>query len=353
MSMSYRTLGGTGIQVSPYCLGTMMFGSDGNRDHDDCVRIIHTALGQGINFVDTADMYGAPGGETEEIVGRALRGRRDDAVLATKVHFPMGEGPGRGGNSRRWIRYEVEQSLRRLQTDWIDLYQIHRPDPRTDIEETLSALTDLVHAGKIRAFGCSAFPAEQIVEAGWVAERRGLLRMRTEQPPYSLLARGIEAAVLPVCQRLGMGVLTWSPLAWGFLSGKYRRGQDIDLTTGRAALAPHRFDPALPGNAAKYEAVERLTELAAESGCSLPQLAVAFTMAHPAVTSVIIGPRTMAQLTHLLAGASLALGDELLDRIDEIVPPGTNLYSPDSVWRPPALAESALRRRPLAERAAA
>ena len=353
MSMRYRILGGTGIQVSPYCLGTMMFGGDGNRDHDDCVRIIHAALGQGINFIDTADMYGEPGGETEEIVGTALRGRRDDVVLATKVHFPMGEGPGRGGNSRRWIRYEVEQSLRRLRTDWIDLYQIHRPDPGTDIEETLSALTDLVHAGKIRAFGCSAFPAEQIVEAGWVAERRGLLRMRTEQPPYSLLARGVEAAVLPVCQRLGMGVLTWSPLAWGFLSGKYRRGQDIDLTTGRAALAPHRFDPALPGNAAKYEAVERLTELAADRGCSLPQLAVAFTMAHPGVTSVIIGPRTMEQLTNLLAGASLALGDELLDRIDEVVPPGANLYSPDSVWRPPALAEPALRRRPLAERAAA
>src|SRR5215469_12091590 len=224
MTMNYRILGGTGIEVSAYCLGTMMFGAVGNPDHGECVRVIHAALGAGINVVDTADMYGEPSGETEEIVGTALKGRRDDVVLATKVHFPMGEGRNRSGNSRRWIVFEVEESLRRLQTDWIDLYQIHRPDPATDIEETLSALTDLVHAGKIRAFGCSTFPAHEIVEAYHVAERRGLLRFRAEQPPYSLLARGIESAVLPACQRLGMGVLTWSPLAGGFLSGRYRPG---------------------------------------------------------------------------------------------------------------------------------
>jgi aryl-alcohol dehydrogenase-like predicted oxidoreductase len=265
----------------------------------------------------------------------------------------MGEGHNRSGNSRRWIVFEVEESLRRLQTDWIDLYQIHRPDAATDIEETLSALTDLVHAGKIRAFGCSTFPAEEIVEAYHVAERRALLRFRTEQPPYSLLARGIESSVLPVCQRLGMGVLTWSPLAWGFLSGRYRTGQDVDLSAGRPALAPHRFDPALPGNAAKYQAVERFAELAAGIGCSLPQLAVAFTVAHPAVTSVIIGPRTMQQLEDLLNGAALALDDQALDRIDQIVPPGTNLYKPDEVWTAPALTSPALRRRPPAERAAA
>jgi len=353
MTMNYRILGGTGIEVSAYCLGTMMFGADGNPDHDDCTQIIHAALDYGINFIDTADMYGELGGETEEIVGRALKGRRSDVVLATKVHFPMGEGRNRSGNSRRWIVYEVEQNLRRLQTDWIDLYQIHRPDPATDIEETLSALTDLTRAGKIRAFGCSTFPAEEIVEAYHVAERRGLQRFRTEQPPYSLLARGIEAAVLPACQRLGMGVLTWSPLAWGFLSGRYRHGQDVDLSTGRPALAPRRFDPALPGNAAKYAAVERLMELAADLGCALPQLAVAFTVAHPAVTSVIIGPRTMSQLTGLLEGASLALDDQALDRIDQIVPPGTNLYQPDDVWTPPPLATPALRRRPQTERAAA
>jgi aryl-alcohol dehydrogenase-like predicted oxidoreductase len=350
--MNYRILGGTGIEVSAYCLGTMMFGADGNRDHDDCIRIMHTALDQGINFVDTADIYGGPGGETEEIVGRALRGRRDEIVLATKVHFQMGEGPGRSGNSRRWIVREVEDSLRRLRTDWIDLYQIHRPDPATDIEETLSVLTDLVHAGKVRAFGCSSFPAADIVDAYHVAERRGLLRFRTEQPPYSLLARGIEASVLPTCQRLGMGVLTWSPLAWGFLSGRFRQSQGVDLSAGRPALAPERFDPALPANAAKFDAVEHFAELAAKLGCSLPQLAVAFTIAHPAVTSVIIGPRTMSQLTGLLDGASLALDDQVLDRIDEIVPPGIDLYPPDGAWRPPALADPALRRRPLAGRAA-
>ena len=247
----------------------------------------------------------------------------------------------------------MEESLSRLQTDWIDLYQIHRPDHSTDIEETLCALTGLVHAGKIRAFGCSTFPAEEIVGAYHVAERRGLLRFRTEQPPYSLLARGIESSVLPVCQRLGMGVLTWSPRAWGFLSGRYRKGEDAGLSAGRPALRPDRLDPAIPANAAKFEAAGQLAELAAGIGCSLPQLAVAFTVAHPAVTSVITGPRTMKQLEDLVNGASLTLDDKILDRIDEIVPPGTNLYNPDDVWSPPALADAALRCRPLAERAAA
>jgi aryl-alcohol dehydrogenase-like predicted oxidoreductase len=350
MTMRYRTLGGTGIEVSVHCLGAMMFGAVGNTDHDDCVRIIHAALDRGINFIDTADMYSA--GESEEIVGKALEGRRDDVVLATKVHFPMGEGRNRGGNSRRWIVKEVEESLRRLRTDWIDLYQVHRPDHTTDIEETLSALTDLVRAGKIRAFGCSTFPADEIVEAYHVAERRGLQRFRTEQPPYSLLARGIEASVLPVCQRLGMGVLTWSPLASGFLSGKYRKGQAIDLTTGRASLTPARFDPSIPGNAAKFDAVEELAEVADGLGCSLPELAVAFCAAHPGVTSVITGPRTMEQLESLLKGAALTLDDAVLDRIDEIVPPGANLYHPDGAWTPPTLSDPARRRRPLAERAA-
>jgi len=349
--VNFRTLGQTGIQVSAYCLGTMMFGSAGNRDHDDCIEIIHAALEHGVNFIDTADMYS--GGESEQIVGAALKGRRDDVVLATKVHFPMGDGPNRGGNSRRWIVTAVEESLHRLQTDWIDLYQVHRPDPSTDIEETLAALTDLVRAGKIRAFGCSTFPAEQIVDAYHVAERRGLLRFRSEQPPYSMLARGIEADVLPACQRLGMGVLTWSPLAWGFLSGKYRKGASVDLTAGRPALAPHRFDPASPANAAKYDAVERLAAVADDLGCALPRLAVAFAAAHPAVSSVILGPRTMTQLTDLLAGATLTVDDATLDRIDAIVPPGTNAYDPNEYWKPPALTDAALRRRPLATRSAA
>jgi aryl-alcohol dehydrogenase-like predicted oxidoreductase len=349
--MRYRTLGGTGIQVSVHCLGAMMLGAVGNPDHDDGVRIIHAALDQGINFVDTADMYSA--GESEQIVGKALRGRRDDVVLATKVHFPMGKGPNRGGNSRRWILRAVEASLQRLGTDWIDLYQVHRPDHTTDVEETLWVLSDLVRQGKLRAFGCSTFPAEEIVEAQWVAERRGLGRFRTEQPPYSLLARGIEASVLPVCQRYGMGVLVWSPLASGFLSGRYRKGHPVDLASGRPALNPERFDPSIAENAAKFEAVERLAELARDVGCSLPQLAVAFTVAHPAVTSAIIGPRTIQHLDGLLQGASLTLDDATLDRIDEIVPPGTNLYHPDGAWRPVALSDPARRRRPLADRAAA
>ncbi|MFD8613684.1 aldo/keto reductase [Streptomyces sp. NPDC059631] len=348
--MRHRVLGGTGIEVSPYCLGTMMFGSVGNADHDDCARIVHAALDEGINFVDTADMYSA--GESETVVGKALKGRRDDVVLATKVHFPMGDGPNSGGNSRRWIVRAVEDSLRRLGTDWIDLYQVHRPDHRTDVEETLSALTDLVRQGKIRAFGCSTFPAEQIVEAHHVAERRGLHRFRTEQPPYSLLARGVERHVLPVAERLGMGVLTWSPLASGFLTGRYRKGRDTDLSTGRPALHPGRFDPSAPTTVAKLEAVEELVALAEEMGRTLPELAVAFPLAHPAVTSVIIGPRTMEQLRATLKGRSVVLDDAALDRIDAIVPPGTDVYPPDGVWAPPALTTPALRRRPAGSRSA-
>jgi aryl-alcohol dehydrogenase-like predicted oxidoreductase len=347
--MRYRTLGGTGIEVSAHCLGTMMFGAVGNPDHEDCVRIIHAALDQGINFVDTADMYSR--GESEEIVGKALKGRRDDVVLATKVHFPLEDGTrNRSGNSRRWIVQEVENSLRRLDTDWIDLYQVHRPDYSTDIEETLWVLTDLVSQGKIRAFGCSTFPAEDIVNAYYVSERRGYGKFRTEQPPYSLIARGIERSLLPTTQRLGMGVLTWSPLASGFLSGKVRKDQPVDLTTGRAALTPFRFDPSIPGNAAKFDAVEQLIEVAEGIGCTLPELALAFATTHPAVTSVISGPRTMEHLDGLLKGSDLTLDDAALDRIDEIVPPGTDLYQADGAWRPPSLTDPTLRRRLPADR---
>lgn len=342
--MRYRPLGKTGIEVSTQALGTMMFGAVGNPDHEDCIRIIHAALEQGINFVDTADMYSA--GESEEIVGKALKGRRDDVVLATKVHFPLDdENPrNRRGNSRRWIIQEVENSLRRLDTDWIDIYQIHRPDHTTDIEETLWALTDLVSQGKIRAFGTSTFPAEEIVEAYHVSERRGYGKFRTEQPPYSMLSRGIERSVLPTAHRLGMGVLTWSPLAWGFLTGNLRKDQPIDLTTGRAALAPDRFDPSLPKNAAKYDAVEQLIEVASDNGLSLPELALAFVTTHPAVTAVINGPRTMEQLDGLLKAADLTLDDSTLDRIDEIVPPGTDIYDSNGAWPNPALTPTALRR---------
>src|SRR5882724_7364281 len=233
--MHYRTLGRTGIQVSPYCLGAMMFGAVGNPDHDDSIRIIHRALDAGINFVDTADVYSQ--GESEEIVGKALKGRRDDVVLASKVHYPMGTDPNHRGNSRRWIVTAVENSLRRLGTDHLDLYQVHRPDPTVDVAETLSALSDLVHSGKVRAIGTSTFPASEIVESHWVSERRGLERFRTEQPPYSIVNRGIEREVLPVCQRYGMGTLVWSPLGQGLLTGRFRKGQQIDTHRCRGTSA--------------------------------------------------------------------------------------------------------------------
>jgi aryl-alcohol dehydrogenase-like predicted oxidoreductase len=264
----------------------------------------------------------------------------------------MGQDVNMAGNSRRWIVREVENSLRRLQTDYIDLYQMHRPDPDTDIDETLSALSDLVHSGKVRAIGSSTFPAEQIVEAQWVADRRGYVRFRCEQPPYSMLVRDIEGAVLPACQKYGMGVIAWSPLAGGWLTGRIRRDTGVDMTTGRARRLPHRFDPALPGNQAKLAAVEELIKIAADAGCSLTHMALAFVTGNPAVTSAIIGPRTMEQLTDLLAGAGVTLDDEVLDRIDQIVPPGVTLNPADAGWQPPVLADPAARRRPQATRSA-
>jgi len=337
-----RTLGRTGVKVSPMCLGAMMFGAWGNTDHDESIRIIHRALEAGINFVDTADVYAQ--GESEEIVGKALLGRRDRVVLATKVHGQMGDDPNSQGNSRRWIIRSVEDSLRRLQTDWIDLYQIHRPSPETDVDETLGALTDLVRAGKIRYFGSSTFPAHEIVEAQWVAERRGRERFACEQPPYSLLVRGIEADVLPVCARYGMGVITWSPLAGGWLSGRYREGAELP-TSGRAARIPARFDMSLPQNQAKLAVAEQLALLAEDAGLSLVHMALAFVLEHPAVTSAIVGPRTMEQLEEQLGAAELRLDGALLDRIDELVPPGTNLNPADAGWTPPALADPDARRR--------
>ena len=341
--MNYRTLGRTGMQVSPLCLGTMMFGAWGNQDHDDSIRIIHRALDAGINFVDTADVYSA--GESEEIVGKALAGgRREHVILATKFHGTMGEDPNERGNSRRWIVQEVESSLRRLRTDWIDLYQVHRPEPDTDVDETLGALSDLQRAGKIRAFGCSTFPAEEIVEAQWVAERRGRERFVTEQPPYSLLVRGIERDVLPTCQRHGMGVIPWSPLAGGWLSGRWRKGQDAPAST-RAGRIPARYDLSRPDNQRKLEAVEALAQLAEELGVTLIRLAIAFVLNHPAVTAPIIGPRTLEQLESQLGAEQLQLTADVLDRIDEIVPPGGNFAVADGGYVPPAIANAALRRR--------
>jgi aryl-alcohol dehydrogenase-like predicted oxidoreductase len=341
--VDYRPLGATGVQVSRLCLGTMNFGAWGNSDHDETIRIIHAALDAGINFVDTADVYS--GGESEEIVGKALAGRRDNVVLATKVRAPMGSDPNEGGSSRRWIMREVDASLRRLGTDWIDLYQVHRYDEAVDLDETLGALTDLVRAGKIRYLGSSTFPAHGIVEAQWVAERRGRERFVCEQPPYSLLVRRIEADVLPVCEQYRVAVVTWAPLASGWLSGGYRK--DAEPPAGlRAAQMPQHYDPSLPQNERKLDAADRLAQLAEEAGLTLIQLAIAFVLRHPAVTAPIIGPRTMEQLESQLPALEVQLDDELLDRIDEIVPPGTNFNPADSGWTPPVLADPSRRRRP-------
>jgi aryl-alcohol dehydrogenase-like predicted oxidoreductase len=341
--MQRRPLGRTGMQVSPLCLGAMMFGAWGEPDHDESIRVIHAALDAGINFIDTADVYSA--GESEEIVGKALTGgRREDVILATKFHVAMGDDANERGNSRRWIAREVENSLRRLQTDWIDLYQVHRPDHDTDIEETLSALTDLQRAGKIHAFGCSTFPGESIVEAQWTSERRSLGRFATEQPPYSILARAIERDVLPVAERYGMGVIPWSPLAGGWLTGRYRKNQDIPQSS-RQQRMPARYDLSQPENQAKLEAAEQLARLAEEAGLTMVHLALAFTLAHPAVTAPIIGPRTMEQLETQLGVADVALSADVLDRIDEIVPPGTTLAEFDRGYVPPSVSDPALRRR--------
>jgi aryl-alcohol dehydrogenase-like predicted oxidoreductase len=339
--MTHRPFGRTGVQVSPLCLGAMMFGAWGNPDHDESIRIIHRALDAGINFIDTADVYSR--GESEEMVGKALQRRRDDVVLATKVHGSMGDDPNQSGNSRRWIVREVEASLKRLQTDYIDLYQIHRPEEDTDIDETLGALTDLVQAGKVRYIGSSTFPASQIVEAQWVARDRGRERFVCEQPPYSLLARGIEADVLPTCRRHGMAVIPWSPLAGGWLSGRWRKGQDAPRSS-RAERMPARYDLSDPGNQRKLDAADALAQLADEAGLTLIQLALAWVINHPAVTSAIIGPRTMEQLESQLGADEVVLDAAILDRIDEIVPPGTTLAAADAGYQNPALQPDARRR---------
>jgi aryl-alcohol dehydrogenase-like predicted oxidoreductase len=347
MAIDYRDLGCTGVKVSPLCLGAMMFGAWGNTDHEDSISIIHRALDAGINFIDTADVYSR--GESEEIVGKALAGgRRDSVVLATKIHGRMGDDPNQFGNSRRWIIQEVENSLRRLGTDWIDLYQIHRPEPDTDIDETLGALPDLVTAGKVRYIGSSTFPAHAVVQAQWVAERRGRERFVCEQPPYSMLIRGIEADLLPVCRQYGMGVITWSPLAGGWLSGRYGRGGDSPASSRRAQMLPTRYDMSLPGNQRKLEAAQALGEVAEQAGLTLLEMALAFVTGHPAVTSAIIGPRTAEHLEGQLAALELTLDPDVLDRIDEIVPPGVNVNPTDRGWDAPSLTDASLRRRPPA-----
>ncbi|MDS0136098.1 MULTISPECIES: aldo/keto reductase [unclassified Amycolatopsis] len=339
--MKYRKLGRTGIEVSPYALGTLMLAGQMGNEPDESVRIIHKAIDAGINLIDTADRYA----DSEDIVGKALKGRRDEVVLATKVGLPLGAGPNRQGGSRRWITTAVENSLRRLGTDHLDIYQLQRPDPDTDLEETLSVLTDLVRAGKVRVIGFSTTPASMIVQAQWAAERAGLQRLRTEQPPYSILNRGIEREVLPLAQEYGMGVLVWGPFAQGMLTGRVRKGGGNDLK--RVRFSRHLSDER------RIDVVERLVPLAREAGLPLTHLAMAFAIAHPGVTAALLGPRTMAHLDDLLAGADVELSDEVLDRIDEIVPPGIDVTPLDQEYRPPALLETALRRRPAGLRSAA
>ena len=339
--MRYRTLGRTGIQVSPYALGTLMFATSMGNAPAESARIIHKALDAGINFVDTADAYG----DSEEVLGQALVGRRDDVVLATKFGRPTGQDPNHQGAGRRWIVTAVENSLRRLRTDHIDLYQLHRPDPHTDIEETLAALTDLLTSGKVRAIGASGTPASAIVEAQWAAERRGLARFHTEQPAYSLLSRGIEREVLPTTQRFGMGTLVWGPLGQGLLTGRVRKNQPNDLR--RAGVFHHLNDEH------RLDAVEKLLPLAAEAGLPMTHLAMAFTIAHPGVTSALIGVRTMDHLDALLTGLDVTLTDDVLNQIDEIVPPGTDIGTLDQAYQPPALTDPAQRRRSPSTRAAA
>ncbi len=342
--MEHQSLGRTGVSVSKLCLGAMMFGDWGTKDHDESIRIIHRALDAGINFIDTADVYSS--GESEIIIGNALAGgKRDDVVLASKVHMPMGDDLNQRGNSRRWIIKEVENSLRRLGTDWIDLYQIHRPDPDTDIDETLGALSDLVHQGKIRYIGHSTFPASEIVEAQWTAQERGRERFRCEQPPYSILTRAVEHDVLPTCARYGMGVIPYSPLAGGWLSGRYRTDAEVTgpMSPARQRLA-NRYDMSLPPNQRKLDAAEQLAQLADKAGISLVELAIAFVLRHPVVTAAIIGPRTMEHLESQLTAADVELSDDVLDRIDEINAPGVTINSADNGWTTPALQALARRR---------
>jgi aryl-alcohol dehydrogenase-like predicted oxidoreductase len=340
--MEQRTLGRTGVSVSKLCLGTMMFGDWGTKDHDESVKIIHRALDAGINFVDTADVYSQ--GESEVIVGKALKGRRDDIVLATKFFMPFDDDPNHRGGSRRWIMQEVENSLRRLGTDYIDLYQMHRYDPAVELDETLGALTDLIRAGKVRYIGHSTFPSSAIVDAQWVARDRGRERFVTEQPTYSILTRNIENEVLPVCQRYGMGVIPYSPLAGGWLSGRYRKDDQSGPTSVARQRLANRFDLSLPENQRKLEAADALAKLADEAGLTLIEMAIAFVLRHPAVTAPIIGPRTMEHLDSQLAAAEVVLTGDVLDRIDAIVAPGVTLHPADNGWVSPSLQPAARRR---------
>ena len=348
--MEYRLLGRTGVRVSAFSLGSMMFGSDGNGDPDDCIRIIHRALEAVVNLLDTADVYSQ--GQAEEIIGRAMRHRREDIVLATKLWAPMGPDPNERGASRLWIMREVEASLKRLGTDYIDLYQVHRPDLDTDLDHTISALTDLVRQGKIRYFGTSTFPAWQMTEAQWISRSKNLEYFSTEQAPYSIFVRGVELDVLPVAQRYKLGVIAWSPLAGGWLTGKYRKGAVPGSETraitskkweGVNPQIPQRYDFERPGNQRKLSLLGQLVEIANEAGISVTHMAMAFCLAHPSITSAIMGPRTLPQLEDLLSGVDVRLDEDALEAIDECVRPGTVVEDADRGWVPPWLSRDAFR----------
>jgi aryl-alcohol dehydrogenase-like predicted oxidoreductase len=339
--MEYRPLGRSGIEVSELALGAMMFGSWGTRDRDQARRIVLRAIESGINVIDTADVYS--GGESEEIVGSILGDvDRDNLIVATKFHLPSGADRNSRGNSRRWVRRACEESLRRLGTDRIDVYQVHRPDPSCDIDETLGALSDLVREGKVLLIGTSTFAADQIVEAQWTAERRHRERFMTEQPPYSILSRQIETSVLPACGRYGLGVITWGPLAGGWLSGRFGSGQQN--TSHRAGRVPSRYDLTRAANRAKLAAVDQLTLIAREAGLTMVELSIAFVLEHPVVSAAIIGPRTEEQLDSYLAAAGRRLDTATLDAIDEVVRPGADLEPLDAGWDRSQLAVACRRR---------
>lgn len=334
-----RYLGRTGVRISPLTLGTMNFGRW--QGEDESIRIIHAAIDAGVTAIDTADVYAQ--GVSEEVVGKAIAGRRDDVFLATKFHGQIGDDPQHAGNSRRWIVRAVEDSLRRLGTDHLDLYQAHRPDPHTDLLETLRTLDDLVRQGKIRYYGTSVFPAHQLVQAQWLAEKHSLIAPHTEQVPYSLLVRGVEREVFPVVRTYGVGVISYGPLAAGWLSGRYRVGAE-QPESARADLIPGRFDVSLERNRDKLVAADALATLAEDNGLTLIELAIGFALNHPAVSSVIIGPRTHEHLEAYVKAATVELSDEVLDRIDEIVAPGTQFLERDTGIDTASLQPAALRR---------
>ena len=350
--MRYRYLGRTGVQVSEYMLGTMSYGSDGNTDEKECIEILHSALDRGINFIDTADTYSH--GESEEIVGKAIAGRRDKVVLATKFRLVAGKGRNEQGGSRYWIMKQVENSLRRLNTDHIDLYQFHRPDLATDLEETLGALSDLVTQGKVRYIGSSTMPSWYLAETQSVSRSNKIARFINETSPYSIFHRAVERETLPAVEHYRMGFTAWSPMNGGWLTGKYKadgsvpsgsRAERVQGQWGRHyPILQTRFDMTREGNRRKLELLPELERVAAEAGLSLMHMAQAFPLAHAAVTSVILGPRTVEQYKAMEAGFETVLQADTLDQIDVLIPPGVLIEEADRGYVSPWLVPEVRRR---------